>query len=154
MFLFLIVTESLIGPILRAFVRSLPIGSCQGGSRLVRTVTLQLLLLFSIQVERTYIPGTHITQDNMREIVHLQAGQCGNQIGAKVGPDPGSTNAAMWRIVKSLAFNSQNHEREEYGESNLSLPAHRIYLLPELCSHDTPIVGSHSFLHNVECTIS
>lgn len=26
----------------------------------------------------------HILQQIMREIVHLQAGQCGNQIGAKV----------------------------------------------------------------------
>ena len=65
----------------------------------------------------------------MREIVHLQAGQCGNQIGAKVGPDRGSPNTAMLRIVKSLAFNSQNHEREEYGESNLSPLTAFIYYL-------------------------
>merc|ERR1711997_1103572 len=40
-------------------------------------------LLFSIQVEKTS-PATHITHNRiMREIVHLQAGQCGNQIGAK-----------------------------------------------------------------------
>lgn len=31
----------------------------------------------------------HTRSDNMREIVHLQAGQCGNQIGAKVRKNEG-----------------------------------------------------------------
>ena len=60
----------------------------------------------------------------MREIVHLQAGQCGNQIGAKVRP-----GSAILRIVNFLAFNSQNHEREENGESNLSPLTAFIYYL-------------------------
>ena len=62
----------------------------------------------------------------MREIVHLQAGQCGNQIGAKVRP--GAVNTARI-VVRFLAFNSQNHEREEYGESNLSPLTAFIYYL-------------------------
>ena len=35
----------------------------------------------------------------MREIVHLQAGQCGNQIGAKVRLVVG--RADMWEIISS-----------------------------------------------------
>ena len=72
----------------------------------------------------------------MREIVHLQAGQCGNQIGAKVSPGSPShyltTNTAMLRIVRSLAwlaFNSQNHQREEFGESISSPLTAFIYYL-------------------------
>ena len=33
--------------------------------------------------EQTYLPHLLTTSTTMREIVHLQAGQCGNQIGAK-----------------------------------------------------------------------
>jgi len=32
----------------------------------------------------------------MREIVHLQAGQCGNQIGAKVSPTNNPANVKQW----------------------------------------------------------
>jgi hypothetical protein len=32
---------------------------------------------------RTFPPHRHPTSPTMREIVHIQAGQCGNQIGAK-----------------------------------------------------------------------
>ena len=38
-------------------------------------------------------------QSKMREIVHLQAGQCGNQIGAKVSPPKilqTSSNGCLW----------------------------------------------------------
>ena len=41
-------------------------------------------------IRREEVAGpTRHSQDssNMREIVHIQAGQCGNQIGAKVGWD-------------------------------------------------------------------
>ena len=31
----------------------------------------------------TRAPASEATTDTMREIVHIQAGQCGNQIGAK-----------------------------------------------------------------------
>ena len=50
----------------------------------------------------TYLPPTQPA--NMREIVHLQAGQCGNQIGAKVssitiGPLKGLSQA---KIIKKI----------------------------------------------------
>uniref|UniRef100_A0A8C5D5I5 Uncharacterized protein n=1 Tax=Gouania willdenowi TaxID=441366 RepID=A0A8C5D5I5_GOUWI len=34
----------------------------------------------------------------MREIVHLQAGQCGNQIGAKVRKPAGQCKAWIWNL--------------------------------------------------------
>ena len=34
----------------------------------------------------------------MREIVHIQAGQCGNQIGAKVSP----RNSKIFEIIESV----------------------------------------------------
>jgi len=40
----------------------------------------------------------------MREIVHLQAGQCGNQIGAKV-----SCFMKIWRAVKKWSSSTSSY---------------------------------------------
>ena len=62
----------------------------------------------------------------MREIVHLQAGQCGNQIGAKVGFD--NLHLPFMISIKNVIKNSVFHESVEkiitlefsfvYGEVN------------------------------------
>ena len=39
-------------------------------------------------IRRKEVRGRSRTSTNMREIVHIQAGQCGNQIGAKVTNHP------------------------------------------------------------------
>jgi len=39
----------------------------------------------------------------MREIVHIQAGQCGNQIGAKVGVDPFSLTVIYEHLFYMMA---------------------------------------------------
>ena len=49
----------------------------------------------------------HIT-DIMREIVHLQAGQCGNQIGAKVSDNRSILTCLLglqyWEVLFSSSF--------------------------------------------------
>lgn len=53
----------------------------------------------------------------MREIVHIQAGQCGNQIGAKVSPTPHATHedyappleAVREKWISATAFEQQVH---------------------------------------------
>ena len=44
----------------------------------------------------------------MREIVHIQAGQCGNQIGAKVGAAPGGVGWAQGPSLTPLRVPGAN----------------------------------------------
>lgn len=45
----------------------------------------------------------------MREIVHIQGGQCGNQIGAKfwevsIAVEPNEGIFGLWRMTRSMTF--------------------------------------------------
>ena len=42
-------------------------------------------------------------RSKMREIVHIQAGQCGNQIGAKVSVDPFSLTVKYEHLFYMMA---------------------------------------------------
>lgn len=50
----------------------------------------------------------------MREIVHIQAGQCGNQIGAKVRIIPTSCNMQKYKF--DLKFREKKAKEETPGD--------------------------------------
>lgn len=45
----------------------------------------------------------------MREIVHVQAGQCGNQIGSKVRQNPGINLFNLFLLTKMLTETHQTY---------------------------------------------
>jgi hypothetical protein len=52
----------------------------------------------------------------MREIVHLQAGQCGNQIGAKVGTEFSNQS---WKIFQWKSKKIQMENQLNYSKFSL-----------------------------------
>ena len=79
----------------------------------------------------------------MREIVHIQAGQCGNQIGAKVKIQP------FLHIWAKLAFLSLKKVGNFWREDCYKVLAQNQILIFFCCS----LTFQSTFLPIIECTL-